>query len=148
MAKKASIRNTLPELSKAEYDILRVLWKTGEQTVREVHDQLQITYGWAYTTTKTMMDRMVTKSLLNRKSFHGIYVYNPLITRPAGLARFIQFFADRVLEVEPSTVVAMFAKSKAINPDEIRELDQLLQDDASRLSNSWLSLAIPYCLLE
>ena len=124
MAKK---KNTLPELSKAEYDILRVLWKAGEQSVREVHDQLQTTYGWAYTTTKTMMDRMVTKSLLRRESFHGVYVYYALISRPAGLARFIQFFADRVLEVEPSAVVAMFAKSQAITPDEIRELETLLQ---------------------
>lgn len=118
----------LPELTKPEYDILRVLWKAGEQSVREVHDALQSAYGWAYTTTKTMMDRMVTKGLLERESFHGVYVYKPLITRPAGLARFIQFFADRVLEVEPSAVVAMFAKSKAITPEEIQELEHLLQE--------------------
>ena len=125
MAKK---KGTLPELSRAEYDILRVLWKAGEQSVREVHDQLQATYGWAYTTTKTMMDRMIIKGLLRRESFHGVYVYRALISRPAGLARFIQFFADRVLEVEPSAVVAMFAKSQAITPDEIRELETLLQE--------------------
>jgi predicted transcriptional regulator len=125
MAKK---KGTLPELSRAEYDILRVLWKAGEQSVREVHDQLQATYGWAYTTTKTMMDRMVTKALLRRESFHGVYVYRALISRPAGLARFIQFFADRVLEVEPSAVVAMFATSQAITPDEIQELETLLQE--------------------
>ena len=54
----------LPELSKAEYDILRILWKKKkEQTVREVHDELHPTYHWAYTTTKTMMDRMITMKL-------------------------------------------------------------------------------------
>jgi predicted transcriptional regulator len=124
MAKK----KRLPDLTKAEYDILRILWKAGEQSVREVHDALQSAYGWAYTTTKTMMDRMVTKGLLQRESFHGVYLYTPLISRPAGLARFIQFFADRVLEVEPSAVVAMFAKSQAITPDEIHELEHLLQE--------------------
>ena len=120
-------KNSLPELSKAEYDILRVLWKKGQQTVREVHDQLQSVHGWAYTTTKTMMDRMVTKGLLNRETFHGIYLYKPLITRPVGLARLVQFFADRVLEMDASSVVAMFAQSKAITPDEMQELERLLK---------------------
>ena len=57
----------LPELTRAEYDILRVLWKAGKLTVREVHDQITGTTGWAYTTTKTMMDRMVKKDLLKRE---------------------------------------------------------------------------------
>ena len=125
-------KNDLPELSKAEYDILRVLWKKGQQTVREVHDQLQSFHGWAYTTTKTMMDRMVTKGLLNRETFHGIYLYQPLITRPVGLARLVQFFADRVLEMDASSVVAMFAQSKAITPDEMQELEDLLKEQQDK----------------
>ncbi|MDY0091285.1 MAG: BlaI/MecI/CopY family transcriptional regulator [Candidatus Vecturithrix sp.] len=120
----------LPDLSKAEYDILRILWKKKEkQTVREVHDELYPTYHWAYTTTKTMMDRMITKGLLRRDSFHGVYVYTPLISRPAGLARIVQFFADRVLETDTSAVVAMFAKSRVITVEEIQELEQLLQEE-------------------
>jgi BlaI family penicillinase repressor len=121
--------DALVDLSRAEYDILRTLWKKGRLSVREVHDQLQETYGWAYTTTKTMMDRMVEKGLLNRESFHGIYLYKPMITRPAGLARMVQFFADRVLEMEVGSVVSLFARSKALTPEEIEELNDLLTKD-------------------
>ena len=120
----------LPDLSKAEYDILRVLWKSGRQSVREVHDQLQETSGWAYTTTKTMMDRMAQKNLLSREQFHGIFLYKARITRPAGLAKIVKFFADRVLELDSSEVVAMFAHSKAITEEEMKELESLLNDDA------------------
>jgi len=120
--------NKVPVLSKAEYDILRILWNMGQQSVREVHDQLESIHGWAYTTTKTMMDRMVTKNLLNRATFHGVYLYKPLITRPAGLARFIQFFADRILETDTNTVVAMFSQNKSITKEEIHELENLLKD--------------------
>ena len=125
-------KNDLVDLSRAEYDILRALWKSGQLTVREVHEQLQNTYGWAYTTTKTMMDRMVTKKLLNRESFHGIYLYKPLISRPAGLARMIQFFADRVLEMDVGSVVSLFARSKAISPEEIEELNKLLDENKNK----------------
>ena len=122
-------KDALVDLSRAEYDILRTLWKTGRLSVREVHDQLQETYDWAYTTTKTMMDRMVEKGLLNRESFHGIYLYKPMITRPAGLARMIQFFADRVLEMDVGSVVSLFARSKALTPEEIEELNDLLKQN-------------------
>lgn len=116
----------LPELSKAEYAILRILWKNGKQSVREVHDQITQTSGWAYTTTKTMMDRMIGKDLLKREEFHGIFLYTPLITRPQGLARLIEFFADRVLEMDAASVVSLFTTSKAITPEEIEELTSLL----------------------
>lgn len=121
-------QKSLIDLSKAEYDILRILWKSGRLSVREVHDQLEATYGWAYTTTKTMMDRMAAKNLLERENFHGVFLYKPLITRPAGLARMVQFFADRVLEMDVGSVVSLFARSKALTPDEIEELHALLKN--------------------
>jgi len=125
-------RRKLVDLSRAEYDILRTLWKAGQLSVREVHDLLKITYNWAYTTTKTMMDRMVKKGLLSRESFHGIFIYKPLITRPAGLVRMVQFFADRVLEMDTGSVVSLFARSKTLTPEEIEELNALLKEEKKR----------------
>jgi BlaI family transcriptional regulator, penicillinase repressor len=122
----------IPDLSRAEYDILRILWKDGRRNVREVHDSLQPVYHWAYTTTKTMMDRMVTKGLLSREDFHGVFLYAPLVSRPAGLAKMVEFFADRVLEMDAGSLVSLFARSKALTPDEIRELEALLKEKKGR----------------
>ena len=120
--------NQIPEPSKAEYDILRILWKNGRQTVREVHDKLQATSGWAYTTTKTMMDRMVNKELLKRDEFHGINLYMANISKPAGMAKLVEFIADRVFEVDASTVVSMFSTNGIMTDEEIKELKDLLKD--------------------
>lgn len=64
MAKNLS----LPDLTKAEFNILRIIWKSGKLSVREVHDQVTATHDWAYSTTKTMMDRMARKHLLVREN--------------------------------------------------------------------------------
>ncbi len=125
-------KETLPDLTKAEFDILRILWKSGRLNVREVHDQLIENYNWAYSTTKTMMDRMVKKGLLRREEFHGVYLYKPLLSRPKGFARFIQFFADRVLELDYGSVVSLFSRSKALSPEEIEELRLLLEREKNR----------------
>jgi len=119
----------LPDLTKAEFDILRIIWKNGKLSVREVHDQITATHDWVYSTTKTMMDRMTRKQLLARGKFHGIFLYRSLISRPKGFARFIQFFADRVLELDYGEVVALFTRSKALDPEEIQELEKLLAND-------------------
>lgn len=119
----------LPDLTKAEFGILRIIWKSGKLSVREVHDQVTANHDWAYSTTKTMMDRMTRKHLLAREKFHGVFLYSSLISRPKGFARFIQFFADRVLELDYGEVVALFSRSNALDPDEIKELERLLEDD-------------------
>lgn len=119
----------LPDLSKAEYDILRILWASGQLSVRELHDQITETYSWAYSTTKTMMDRMVKKGLMARENFHGVFLYKPLVSRPAGLAKIVRFFADRVVEVDYGAVVSLFARSKVLDPQELKELAKLLEAD-------------------
>jgi len=120
-------KELLPELTKTEFDILRILWKAKRLNVREVHDQMVENYSWAYSTTKTMMDRMVKKGLLKREQFHGVFLYTPLISRPKGFARLIRFFSDRVLELDYSAVVSLFAHSEALSPVEIEELSQILE---------------------
>lgn len=122
-------KKDLLDITKSEYDVLRVLWKMGTLSVREVHDQVCEKTGWAYTTTKTTMDRMVTKGLALRENFHGVNIYKPLISRPMGLVRMVEFFADRVLELDTESVVSLFAKSKAISEDEIEELKVLLKEN-------------------
>ena len=119
----------LPDLTKAEFNILRIVWKNGKLSVREVHDQITTTHDWAYSTTKTVMDRMVRKRLLAREKFHGVFLYHPLISRPTGFTRIVQFFADHVLELDYGEVVALFSRSNALRPDEIRELENLLADE-------------------
>ena len=122
-------KEPLPDLTKTEFDILRILWKSGRLSVRELHDQMIENYPWAYSTTKTMMDRMVKKELLKREQFHGIFLYKPLISRPKGFARLINFFSDRVLELDYGAVVSLFSRSKALTPDEIEELSQILKEE-------------------
>ena len=118
---------SLPELSKSELDIMKILWQDGRGSAREIHDKLKPAYHWAYSTTKTIMDRMVKKGHLVRENFHGVFLYRPLISKPAGLASFVRNFADNVLEMDYGSVVSLFARSKTLTAQEITELTELLQ---------------------
>lgn len=117
-----------PELSRAELDLMKVLWAAGRLSAREVHEQIPPEFGWAYTTTRTVLDRLVAKGVLRRESAHGINVFMPLMTRPQGLARLVREFATRVAEVEPAAVVALFARQSRLSPAELAELAALVRE--------------------
>jgi BlaI family penicillinase repressor len=117
----------LPQLAPAELDVMKVLWADGRLSAREVHERLAERQGWAYSTTRTTLERLVKKAVLGKDAFHGLHLYEPRITRAAGLARMVRDFARQVLETSPVPVVSLFAESGTLTADEIAELDALLK---------------------
>lgn len=113
------------ELSKSEFTVLATLWKQQPLSVREVHDRLNT--GWAYTTTKTVMDRMVAKGLLERGNAHGVNIYTPLVSRAEGMVQWIRFFADDVLGVDYDEVLTLFDHKQQYSRAELDELSALLE---------------------
>jgi predicted transcriptional regulator len=118
---------SLPELTKSELAVLKVLWSGGEASAREVHEGLAEGVDWAYSTTRTTLDRMAAKGLLAKRSFHGIYLYAARISKVAGLAGLVRDLAERVLEVDYAPVVSLFAESNQLTPEEVDELSRLLK---------------------
>ena len=116
----------LPELSKRELDIIKILWNLEKGSVREVHNELTKDINIAYPTTKTVLDRMVEKNYLKRESIHGIFVYSPLLTKSSGIAKLVQNFMQNVLEIDTSSVASLFANSKMLTKDELKELQDLI----------------------
>jgi len=128
---KAKNNTELPDLSRTELQILNILWKSKEGlSVREVHEQIKETFNWAYSTSKTTMDRMVKKGLLKREDFHGVFLYQAQISKPAGLARLLSFFMNDLLEMDQSALVSLFGRSKALSDAEIDELEGLLEQQS------------------
>jgi len=127
MVVKSKLGTELPDLSRTELEILNIIWKSKKGvSVRELHDQIAASFNWAYSTTKTTMDRMVKKGLLKRLNEEGTFLYLAEISKPAGLARLISFFMNDLLEMDQSALVSLFGRSKALSEEEINELESLL----------------------
>lgn len=140
MVMKSKSTGDVPDLSKTELQMLNVLWKSKEGlSVREVHEQVKDQFKWAYSTTKTTMDRMVKKGLLRREDFHGVYLYQAEISKPAGLVRLLKFFMNDLLEMDQSALVSLFGRSKALSDSEIDELEALLDKEAKKEESAELN---------
>jgi predicted transcriptional regulator len=80
---KADILNKYnnTEPTKAQLEILQVLWKHGPSTVRFVNDQLnhQKDEPLSYTSTLKLMQIMLEKEMLHRDESNMTHVYSPAL---------------------------------------------------------------------
>ena len=118
----------LPQLTPAELEVMKVLWDADGLSAREVHDDVGERLSWAYSTTRTIIERMVRKGLVGKEAFHGLHIYRASVTRASGLARMVRDFASQVLQTSHVPVVSLFADSGALTEEEILELRRLLDD--------------------
>ena len=116
----------LPQLTPAELEVMKVLWTCDGLSAREIHEQLGEQQQWAYSTTRTTVERMVRKGLVEKKAFHGLHIYSASVSRARGLARMVRDFAAQVLESSHVPVVSLFADSGNLSDEEIAELRELL----------------------
>ena len=74
-----------PPLTELEADVMGVIWKLGDATVRDVLVRLNATSGRerAYTTILTIMRRLDTKGVLERERQGNTDRYRPRTTRAA-----------------------------------------------------------------
>lgn len=70
-----------PHLTDAEWKVMDVVWDRGSVAVRDVHDALEGSTRWAYTTVKTLLDRLVDKGALEARAEGRRWLYVALLRR-------------------------------------------------------------------
>lgn len=119
----------MSQLTKAEEQIMQVLWSIGQGTVQDVRDQLD-NLKPARTTVATVLSILETKGFVNNISAGRINIYVPVVGKEAysksqlfGLLK--NYFNDSF-----ASMASFFAKE---NNYSVEELDSLLEDTRKEL---------------
>ncbi len=116
-------------LTPPELAVMKVLWHRGRSSAREVHDLVADELGWAYSTSRTTIERMVRKGIVSKKAFHGLHLYEAKISRAAGLSGMVRDFARHVMDSNHLAVVSLLAEREVLSQDEVDELRALLGEE-------------------
>lgn len=122
MAVDPTLQPTKPELA-----VLKLLWRRKALSAREITDEVAPEFDWSYSTMRTVIERMCEKGLLRKKSADGVNVYSAAVGKVALLSRMILDFSDRVLELDAAPSAVMFADSRLLTEEEIKELEKILK---------------------
>jgi predicted transcriptional regulator len=117
--------------SDAELDLLKLFWRDGPLSARAVHDRIGPQLGWASSTTRTVLERMCAKGLLERRDDDGLAVFAPSQSKIDVLGRALRKFARDVLEIEGPLNAKAFTGSQLLSAEEIAELQAMLDADAA-----------------
>lgn len=88
-------RKALPELSDAEWKVIRALWTRHPASARDVLEALHGETGWAYTTVKTLLARLVAKGAAAVRLRANTSLYEPLITESEARRTEVRLLVDR-----------------------------------------------------
>ena len=126
--------NSLPNPTPAELDILRVLWRRGPSTVREVNELLNTEKPTGYTTVLKLLQIMTDKGLVVREEAGRAHIYQARQSEEQSQRQIVGELLDRVFGGAAQRLVMQALTERKASPQEIaairRLLDQLEGEDA------------------
>lgn len=114
------------KISRAELDIMKVLWQENGQTAADVHQALKGNKDWTSRTVKTLLARLVEKGALTTISEGRRYRYQTAITETDYKTKAAGQFVDRIFSGRAAPLVAHLADSRGLTDDDIADLEKLL----------------------
>jgi BlaI family transcriptional regulator, penicillinase repressor len=111
-----------------EWDLLEVLWAKERATAREVAEALAKKRGWAVSTAKTLLDRMVQKELVAARQVGNVWEYTPAV-RPIEARRsaWVELVA-KAFGGAVAPALHFLAKDAKLSKKELAELRALLDE--------------------
>ncbi len=116
---------TMPHITAAELRILKILWKDGPGTVRDVKRALTKvgTDEPAYTTVMTMMKQLAKKGALNVDRTSQKFVYAPAVRREKVLRSRLTQFVQTVFDGRVEDMVLQLAEEADLSPESLRRIE-------------------------
>jgi predicted transcriptional regulator len=117
--------STIP--TEVELSILRVLWKQGPCTVRQVYDSLKAERGTGYSTTLKMIQVMTDKKLVLKDESQRPQIYRPAKPEKQTQLQLVDDLIQRGFSGSAMKLVLSAVSAKRISADEMKRIRDLLK---------------------
>lgn len=121
----------LPQISEAEYQVMKVIWTNAPVNTRQVVEILAGSSSWSPKTIQTMLLRLVKKGALRNEKDGRVFVYTPLIEEEEYRANASHNFLDRFYDGALGSMVLNFIQQEQLSQEEIRQLRDILNKKGS-----------------
>jgi predicted transcriptional regulator len=119
-------RQSTPRPTDSELDILRVLWRQGPSTVRDVYDTLNKTRPTGYTTVLKMLQIMTEKGLVERDEEQRAHIYKARLPQEQTQQLLIGDLLERAFDGSAKKLVLQALSAKKASAKDLTEIRELL----------------------
>ena len=115
------------ELTEAEWAIIKAVWDAEPCTAPDVRQKLQRQTAWAYSTVRTLMDRMVGKGLLAADKTQHPTIYRSAVTRQQAQRGELFYALKHAFNGALTPMVQCLLDSGNLSEAELAELESLIK---------------------
>lgn len=116
-----------PSLTKAELQLMQVLWKQGPSSVAEVQQALP--HEPAYTTVQTLLNILERKGKVARRLEGRAYIYSASVTEAKASTHALRDLIDRMFGGSSEELVMSLVKSKQLDAKKLARLSRQLEKE-------------------
>lgn len=116
----------LPQISEAEYEIMKILWSEYPLSTNEVTERAQKSHSWNQKTIHTLLSRLTAKHVISYEQRGRMYYYFPLISQKKYLEQENHIFLNRFYNGEVAPMLSSLLSNAELSESDLKNLYEII----------------------
>ena len=125
----------LPQISEAEFEVMKVVWKYAPINTNEITEKLTQTTNWSPKTIQTLIKRLVSKKALTYEKQSRVFVYTPLVKEDEYIRQESNTFLKRYYDGNITSMLTSYLEDDKLSETDIDTLRHLLSKNPKKGDN-------------
>ena len=113
--------SNLPQISEAEFEVMKIVWKYAPISTNEIS-------SWSPKTIQTLIKRLVSKKALTYEKQSRVFVYTPLVKEDEYIRQESNSFLKRYYNGNITSMLASYIEDDKLSEEDIASLRNLLSN--------------------
>ncbi|MFC2089301.1 BlaI/MecI/CopY family transcriptional regulator [Bacteroidota bacterium] len=118
----------MEKLTKAEEEVMLIIWDLEHCTVRDVLDRLK-DQDIAYTTVASIIRLLENKNYVSHRAIGNTYLFHPAIDKESYMNSSLKGFLNKYFEGSFTNLASFFATENNISMRELRDMMAEVRED-------------------
>lgn len=120
--------NSLPQISEAEFEIMKVIWDNSPINTKEIVDIVTKSSNWNMRTIHTLIARLEKKGAIKHKKDGRIYIFFPVVKKEDYIKSESKSFINKFYNGAVNKMVMNFIENDMLSLEDIQELKNILNE--------------------
>lgn len=116
----------LPQISEAEFEVMKIVWKYAPISTNEITEKLLRTTSWSPKTIQTLIKRLVNKGAFTYEKQSRVFVYTPVVDEKEYIGQESNTFLKRYYDGDITAMLSAYIENDKLSETEINNLRSLL----------------------
>ncbi|HEX3941617.1 MAG TPA: BlaI/MecI/CopY family transcriptional regulator [Acidobacteriaceae bacterium] len=117
----------LPKPTEGELELLRILWKKGSATVRELYEEVNKARPLGYTSVLKLLQIMTDKNLVQREESGRAHIYRTTATQEETQTQILRDLSERLFSGSAAQLAMHALSMEAADARELEEIRKLIE---------------------